>query len=150
MPVDKQAYLNAGTRATSIAAGAGLRWRKEHRGRDNSEETTGELDSDNVRTLNRGTSTPPARQVQTHNRFSALASLDDTILEDELLYRDYRAAYRDPVDSGYRVPRILAVSGEPSEDMLVDSKKRCAEESNIVKYATIISRREGHEPPHGV
>ena len=114
MPVDKQAYLNAGTRATSIAAGAGLRWRKEHRGRDNSEETTGELDSDNVRTLNRGTSTPPARQVQTHNRFSALASLDDTILEDELLYRDYRAAYRDPVDSGYRVPRILAVSGEPS------------------------------------
>ena len=36
------------------------------------------------------------------------------------------------------------------EDMLVDEKKSCAEESNLVKCATIISRREGHEPPDGV
>lgn len=34
--------------------------------------------------------------------------------------------------------------------MLADEKKSCSEESNLVKYVTIISHREGHKPPDSV
>src|ERR1700683_2400884 len=59
--------------------------------------------------INGGINTHPLRQVQSHNCFSVLASMDDTVLEDDFIHRDYRTAYRDPESWGYRVPRILSV-----------------------------------------
>ena len=50
---------------------------------------------------------PPPRQVQSHNRFSVLESMGDTVLEDDFVYRDYRAAYRDPESGDYCIPKVL-------------------------------------------
>ena len=107
MPIGERAQPKAARNITTIASGVGLAWQRELH--DNTDDNNGICKEEDTRPLNRGINTPPLRQVQSHNSFAVLASLSDTILEDDLNYRNYDAAYRDPEYVGYRVPRIRLV-----------------------------------------
>ena len=112
VPPQNRAHRNIARHRASIASGIGLSWRHElHEDADSNDEGREGTDMQ----LNGGNDAPPTRQVQSHNRFSVLASLGDTVLEDDFAYRDYKTAYWDPERLGYRVPRILSVN---SEDLL--------------------------------
>ena len=107
IPAEERARPKAARNVTTIASGVGLAWRRELQ--NDADDRDGTCKQENARPLNGGINAPPLRQVQSHNNFSALASLGDTILEDDLTYRNYKAAYRDPEYIGYRVPRILSI-----------------------------------------
>jgi hypothetical protein len=108
MPVEKHAYQDAATHVTNIAASAGLMWRHKRHKKigDDDEHPDGEI----VQTLNGGTDITPTGRVQSSNRYSTLAFLGDTVLEDELNHRNYKAAYQEPELLGYRVPRVCLVN----------------------------------------
>jgi hypothetical protein len=85
-------------------------WRHERhkKTRDGDERPDGET----AQTLNGGIDIPPTRQAPSSNHYSTLAFLGDTVLEDELNHRNYKAAYQDPELLGYRVPRVCLVNEE--------------------------------------
>ena len=107
LPVGERAQPKAARNVATIASGVGLAWRRELH--DDTDDNDGICEEGDARPLNGGINAPPLRQVQSHNSFAVLASLSDTILEDDLNYRNYNAAYRDLEYVGYRVPRIRLV-----------------------------------------
>src|SRR5882762_5174435 len=116
-PTKERTQPKTARNVTTIASGVGLAWRRELQ--SDADDSGGICEERDARPLNGGIGKPPPRQVHSYNSFAILASLGDTVLEEDLNHRNYKAAYRDPEYVGYRMPRVSTVK------QIVDLPGRC-------------------------